>query len=59
MDEREVKDDLWFEDMIEVLTIFNVRLYGHRSARNTAKKAVESLAQWSGSDLTKAFWRSK
>jgi putative resolvase len=43
MNETEVKDDL-VQDMIEVLTSFCARLYGRRSARNKAKKAVESMA---------------
>jgi putative resolvase len=40
LDERELKDDL-VQDMIEVLTSFCARLYGRRSARNRAKKAVD------------------
>ncbi len=43
MDGSEVKDDL-VQDMIEVLTSFCARLYGRRSARNKARRAVESLA---------------
>jgi putative resolvase len=35
----EVADDL-IRDMVEVLTSFCARLYGHRSARNRALKAV-------------------
>lgn len=38
----EVKDDL-VQDMIEVLTSFCARLYGRRSARNKAKKALEAI----------------
>ncbi len=38
----EVKDDL-VQDMIEVLTSFCARLYGRRSARNKAKKALEVI----------------
>ncbi len=38
----EVKDDL-VQDMIEVLTSFCGRLYGRRSARNKAKKALEAI----------------
>jgi putative resolvase len=38
----ETKDDL-VRDMIEVLTSFCARLYGRRSARNRAKKAVEAI----------------
>ena len=41
MESSEVKDDL-VEDMIEVLTWFCARLYGRRSARNQAKKAVQA-----------------
>ncbi len=40
----EVKDDL-VQDMIEVLTSFCARLYGRRSARNKAKKALEVIAR--------------
>jgi putative resolvase len=39
LDESEVTDDL-VRDMIEVLTSFCARLYGRRSARNRALKAV-------------------
>jgi predicted site-specific integrase-resolvase len=42
IDPAEVKDDL-VQDMIEVLTSFCVRLYGRRSARNKAKKALEAM----------------
>lgn len=42
MDQEEVKDDL-VQDMIEVLTSFCARLYGRRSARNRANKAMESI----------------
>ncbi|AEJ42390.1 Resolvase domain protein [Alicyclobacillus acidocaldarius subsp. acidocaldarius Tc-4-1] len=38
----EVKDDL-VQDMIEVLTSFCARLYGRRSARHRAKRALEVL----------------
>ena len=38
----EVKDDLG-QDMIEILTSFCARLYGRRSARNKAKKALEAI----------------
>ncbi len=38
----EVKDDL-VQDMIEVLTSFCARLYGRRSARNKARKAVDAI----------------
>ena len=37
-----VKDDL-VQDMIEVLTSFCARLYGRRSAKNKALKAIESI----------------
>jgi putative resolvase len=40
LDEGEVEDDL-VRDMVEVLTSFCARLYGRRSARNRAKKALE------------------
>ena len=39
LDEGEVDDDL-VRDMVEVLTSFCARLYGRRSARNRALKAV-------------------
>lgn len=42
VDSGEVKDDL-VQDMIEVLTSFCARLYGHRSAENKAKKALEAI----------------
>jgi putative resolvase len=42
MDSSEVKDDL-VQDRIEVLTSFCARLYGRRSARNKAKKAVQAM----------------
>lgn len=41
-DPGELKDDL-VQDMIEVLTSFCARLYGRRSAKNKAKRAVESM----------------
>jgi putative resolvase len=41
-DNSELKDDL-VQDMIEVLTSFCARLYGRRSAKNKAKKALESI----------------
>lgn len=41
-DPAELKDDL-VQDMIEVLTSFCARLYGRRSAKNKAKKAVEAI----------------
>ncbi len=39
LDEGEVDDDL-VRDMVDVLTSFCARLYGRRSARNRALKAV-------------------
>lgn len=42
VDKKEVKDDL-VQDMIEVLTSFCARLYGKRSAKNRAKRAMESI----------------
>jgi predicted site-specific integrase-resolvase len=42
VDPGEVKDDL-VQDMMEVLTSFCARLYGRRSARNKAKKALEAI----------------
>lgn len=39
IDHREVGDDL-VRDMTEVLTSFCARLYGRRSARNRAEKAL-------------------
>ena len=44
MDPGETKDDL-VRDMIDVLTSFCARLYGKRSARNKALKAVEATKQ--------------
>jgi putative resolvase len=43
LDDGEVEDDL-VRDMIEVLTLFCARLYGRRSAKNRAKKALEAAA---------------
>jgi putative resolvase len=42
VDETEMKDDL-VKDMIDVLTSFCARLYGRRSARNKALKAIEAI----------------
>jgi putative resolvase len=39
LDDAEVDDDL-VRDMMEVLTSFCARLYGRRSARNRALKAI-------------------
>lgn len=41
-DHGELKDDL-VQDMIEVLTSFCARLYGRRSAKNKAKKAMQVI----------------
>jgi putative resolvase len=41
-DQGELKDDL-VQDMIEVLTSFCARLYGGRSAKNKAKKALDII----------------
>ncbi|MFD9223114.1 IS607 family transposase [Streptomyces sp. NPDC060064] len=41
LDDGEVEDDL-VRDMVEVLTSFCARLYGRRSAKNRAQKAVEA-----------------
>lgn len=43
LDDSEVDDDL-VRDMIEVLTSFCARLYGRRSARNRAEKALRCAA---------------
>ncbi|MEU5725795.1 IS607 family transposase [Micromonospora sp. NPDC047738] len=45
LDDGEVADDL-VRDMVEVLTSFCARLYGRRSARDRARKALE--AAWHG-----------
>ena len=42
VDETEMKDDL-VQDMIDVLTSFYARLYGRRSAKNRAKKALKEI----------------
>jgi Predicted site-specific integrase-resolvase len=41
INETECNDDL-VQDMIDVLTSFCARLYGRRSAKNRAKKALEA-----------------
>jgi putative resolvase len=41
LDDGEVKDDL-VRDMVEALTSFCARLYGRRSAKNRARKALEA-----------------
>lgn len=43
LDDGEVEDDL-VRDMVEVLTSFCARLYGRRSAKNRAQKALEAAA---------------
>lgn len=43
LDDGEVEDDL-VRDMVEVLTSLCARLYGRRSAKNRAKKALEAAA---------------
>ncbi|MFF1747586.1 IS607 family transposase [Streptomyces mirabilis] len=43
LDAGEVEDDL-ARDMVEVLTSFCARLYGRRSAKNRAKKALKAAA---------------
>lgn len=43
-DPSELKDDL-VQDMIEVLTSFCARLYGQKSAKNKAKKALKVLQE--------------
>ncbi|MGP8300268.1 IS607 family transposase [Streptomyces inhibens] len=47
LDDGEVEDDL-VRDMVEVLTSFCARLYGRRSARSRAKKALEAAAAANG-----------
>jgi predicted site-specific integrase-resolvase len=42
MENQEIKDDL-VQDMIEILTSFCARLYGKRSAKNKAKRAMEYI----------------
>jgi putative resolvase len=42
IDPSELNNDL-VEDMIAVLTSFCARLYGKRSAKNKAKKALQSI----------------
>jgi putative resolvase len=44
IDDGEVTDDL-MRDVIEVLTSFCARLYGRRSARNRAEKALRCAAR--------------
>lgn len=44
VNQEELKDDL-VQDMIEVLTSFCARLYGRRSAKNKARKAIEATRE--------------
>jgi putative resolvase len=44
LDDGEVEDDL-VRDMVEVLTSFCARLYGRRSAKTRARKALEAAAR--------------
>ena len=44
VDPEEVKDDL-VQDMIDVLTSMCARLYGRRSARNRAEKALKAASE--------------
>jgi putative resolvase len=44
VESSEVKDDL-VQDMLEVLTWFCARLYGRRSARQRAQKALQAIRQ--------------
>jgi predicted site-specific integrase-resolvase len=44
VDEDEMKDDL-VQDMFDVLTSFCARLYGRRSAKNKAKRALEAVQE--------------
>jgi predicted site-specific integrase-resolvase len=43
VDETEMKDDL-VQDMVDVLTSFCARLYGRRTAKNRAAKAMAAAA---------------
>jgi putative resolvase len=43
LDDGEVDDDL-VQDIVDVLTSFCARLYGHRPAKNRARKALEAAA---------------
>lgn len=43
LDDGEIEDDL-VREMVEVLTSFCARLYGRRSAKNRARKALEAAA---------------
>lgn len=50
VDDGEVEDDL-VRDMTEVLTSFCARLYGRRSAKNRARRALECAAAPVGGEL--------
>ncbi len=52
LDDAEVTDDL-VRDMVEVLTSFCARLYGRRSARNRALKALGCAQQNIGPQAVK------
>ncbi len=43
-DPKELKDDL-VQDMVDVLTSFCARLYGRRSAKNRAQRALEAASR--------------
>lgn len=49
MNETECNDDL-VQDMVDVLTSFCARLYGRRSAKNKAKKAMEAIQKDNGTN---------
>jgi putative resolvase len=53
VDDGEVEHDL-VRDMTEVLTSFCARLYGRRSARNRARRALECAAAPVGDELVRA-----
>jgi len=53
LDDGEVDDDL-VRDMVEVLTSFCARLYGRRSARNRALKALGCAQRNIGPELVRA-----
>jgi putative resolvase len=44
VDAEEIQDDL-VQDMIDVLTSMRARLYGRRSARNRAEKAMKGASE--------------
>ena len=49
INETECNDDL-VQDMVDVLTSFCARLYGRRSAKNKAKKAMEAIQSNNGTN---------